>query len=131
MYHGGVPETAFFRAWSRQMRGDSGNEADAGPSRTPLIHEVKVNKAKLEEITVPTLICGSWSDQGLHSKGTCTIRANRPQQFSVKYTEITLSHALLAMTRCENFFCHCERIRFAQCKLREAISNSYGFTENC
>jgi predicted acyl esterase len=69
MYHGGVPETAFFRAWSRRMSGDSGEETQAGPSRTPLIQDVRVNKAKLEEIIVPALICGTWSDQGLHSKG--------------------------------------------------------------
>lgn len=69
MYHGGVPETAFFRAWSKQMSGESGKETDPGPSRTPLIGEVPINKANLEKITVPTLICGSWSDQGLHSKG--------------------------------------------------------------
>jgi len=30
---------------------------------------VRVNKAKLEEIIVPALICGTWSDQGLHTKG--------------------------------------------------------------
>ena len=69
IYHGGVPETAFFRAWSKLMSGESGEETDTGPSRTPLIHEVPINKAKLEKITVPALICGSWSDQGLHSKG--------------------------------------------------------------
>jgi uncharacterized protein len=69
MYHGGVPETAFFRMWSGRMSGGAGQPVQVGPNRTPLIQEVRINKAKLEDIVVPALICGSWSDQGLHSKG--------------------------------------------------------------
>jgi predicted acyl esterase len=69
MYHGGVPETAFFRMWSGRMSGESREQAQPGQSRTPLIQDIKINKANLEDIIVPALICGSWSDQGLHSKG--------------------------------------------------------------
>jgi predicted acyl esterase len=69
MYHGGVPETAFFRMWSGRMSGEFGQQTQAGQSRTPLIQDVRINKARLEDIVVPALICGSWSDQGLHSKG--------------------------------------------------------------
>ena len=36
MFHGGVPETAFFRGWSRQMA-DAKAEEKKGPSRTPPI----------------------------------------------------------------------------------------------
>ena len=69
MFHGGVPETAFYRGWSRNMAGATEAEAPKGPSRTPTIGEVPGNAARLEDIRVPTLICGSWSDQGLHTKG--------------------------------------------------------------
>jgi predicted acyl esterase len=69
MFHGGVPETAFFRGWSRQMAGAKGEERK-GPSRTPTISQVPGNVANLEAIRVPALICGSFSDQGLHTKGS-------------------------------------------------------------
>ena len=68
MFHGGVPETAFFRGWSRAMAGAKAAEK-RGPSRTPVISDVPANVADLSAIRVPTLICGSFSDQGLHSKG--------------------------------------------------------------
>ena len=67
-YHGGVPETAFYRGWSRRMAGAQPDE-DRGPSRTPTISEVPGNVADLAAIRVPALICGSYSDQGLHSQG--------------------------------------------------------------
>jgi predicted acyl esterase len=70
MFHGGVPETAFYRGWQRNMAsGDADASASTGPSRTPPITEVPGNTAKLEAIQVPALICGSYSDQGLHTKG--------------------------------------------------------------
>jgi predicted acyl esterase len=68
MFHGGVPETAFFRGWSKQMAGAKAEE-QKGPSRTPTITQVPGNNADLAAIRVPALICGSFSDQGLHSKG--------------------------------------------------------------
>ena len=68
MFHGGVPETAFYRGWSRAMA-DAQPEEQSGPSRTPPISEVRSNQADLAAIRVPALICGSFSDQGLHSKG--------------------------------------------------------------
>lgn len=69
MFHGGVPETAFYRGWSRNMAGATETGKPEGPSRTPLISEVRANAPKLEAIEVPALICGSFSDQGLHTKG--------------------------------------------------------------
>jgi putative CocE/NonD family hydrolase len=68
MFHGGVPETGFYRGWSRTMANAQPQE-QSGPSRTPLISEVRGNVADLAAIRVPALICGSFSDQGLHSKG--------------------------------------------------------------
>ena len=70
MFHGGVPETAFYRGWSRNMNAAAeGANAEPGPSRTPPITEVRANAPRLESIQVPALICGSFSDQGLHTKG--------------------------------------------------------------
>lgn len=68
MFHGGVPETAFYRGWSRKMAGTE-HEESAGPSRTPTLSEVRGNAPDLAAIRVPALICGSFSDQGLHTKG--------------------------------------------------------------
>jgi uncharacterized protein len=67
-FHGGVPETAFHRAWSSKMGADQNTE-QAGPSRTPPITSFRENRADLAAIRVPALICGSFSDQGLHTKG--------------------------------------------------------------
>ena len=72
MYHGGVPETAFYRMWSSRMSGASGQQAQAAQSRTPLIQDLKINKARLEDINVPALICGSWSDQGCIPRAALT-----------------------------------------------------------
>jgi predicted acyl esterase len=68
MFHGGVPETAFYRAWSRAMA-DANTEEQKGPSRTPTLSQVPSHVANLAAIRVPALICGSFSDQGLHTKG--------------------------------------------------------------
>jgi len=68
MFHGGVPETAFLRGWSKQMSGAKAEEQQ-GPSRTPLVTQVPGNNADLSAIRVPALICATFSDQGLHSKG--------------------------------------------------------------
>jgi predicted acyl esterase len=74
MYHGGVPETAFYPMWAARMNGETFErieEPQFGPSRTPLIRDVvEFAKGNLEAIVVPALICGSWSDQGLHTKGS-------------------------------------------------------------
>lgn len=69
MFHGGVPETAFFRGWTRASTGAKEEEQPRGPSRTPTITQVPGNRSDLAAIRVPALICGSFSDQGLHTKG--------------------------------------------------------------
>lgn len=93
MFHGGVPETAFRRLWgmtaSRGARGaEPRGRADAtaeptGPFTTPLISEIPLNRPKLEDIQVPALICGSFSDQGLHTKGSfdAYARIGSPQKW--------------------------------------------------
>jgi uncharacterized protein len=70
LYHGGVPETGFYRMWQRMMKPEAAAQAEAAPLlRTPTIAEAGSGSAKLEQIDVPALICGSFSDQGLHTKG--------------------------------------------------------------
>lgn len=88
--HGGIPETAFFPWW---MSGEKGSTPpdDGGPhyhSERPAIEDgplgslVALSKGvcpdrstfpvpdlDYEAIIVPALICGSWSAQGLHSRG--------------------------------------------------------------
>ncbi|MEY3092545.1 MAG: hypothetical protein RIU67_1328 [Actinomycetota bacterium] len=88
--HGGIPETAFFPWW---MSGEKSSTPadDGGPHfhrEKPAIEDgplsglvalgagVCPDRSKFpvpdidyDAITVPTLICGSWSAQGLHSRG--------------------------------------------------------------
>lgn len=88
--HGGIPETAFFPWW---MSGEkSTNPADDGGPHfhreKPVVEDgpfsgivalgvgVCPDRSKFpvpdvdyDSITVPTLVCGSWSAQGLHSRG--------------------------------------------------------------
>jgi hypothetical protein len=78
MYHGGIPETGFglfyffssmLAVWNWRYR----------PATNPLrllrpeehfdaFWELRA--AELEKITVPALICASWSDHGLHTRGS-------------------------------------------------------------
>lgn len=84
-FHGGVPETAFHRAWSKSM-GNAADGEQAGPSRTPVISSVRENRADLSAIRVPALICGSFSDQGLHTKGCFDAYARISSEHKWLYT---------------------------------------------
>jgi len=79
MFHGGVPETAFLRLWSMSTNKGANDAQSASaaatppptaPIRTPLLSEIPLNLPKLEDIAMPALVCGSFSDQGLHTKGS-------------------------------------------------------------
>ena len=77
-FHGGIPETTFVRLWAKKrieagrnrkfrMAEDFLAETEAHPlddafwdSKRPI----------LENIEVPALICASWSDHGLHTRGS-------------------------------------------------------------
>ena len=88
--HGGIPETAFFPWWMSGEKssnpGDDGGPhfhcdrpvIDDGPfsGLTALSAGVCPDRSKFpvrdvdyDAIVVPTLVCGSWSAQGLHSRG--------------------------------------------------------------
>jgi predicted acyl esterase len=77
-FHGGIPETKFIPLWSRRrprlghnrkfpMTEDFLAQQEAHPtddaywaSKRPI----------LENIEVPALVCASWSDHGLHTRGS-------------------------------------------------------------
>jgi predicted acyl esterase len=77
-YHGGIPETGFLRVWwkNRMLRGShrgaSMGEDFLHDSRShPLDDDYWVAKRPdVGAIDVPALVCASWSDHGLHTRGT-------------------------------------------------------------
>ena len=82
LYHGGIPSTGFTGFWLRKMRaGANGNPLPPPPifnfvhKRPALMKQLQQRpQAKsgidLPSIQVPALICASWSDQGLHTRGS-------------------------------------------------------------
>jgi predicted acyl esterase len=81
LFHGGVPETAFTNFWLTRVRSKA-NETSLPPhrimrfagSRPMLMKRISERSLpsgiSLKEITVPALICASWSDQGMHTRGS-------------------------------------------------------------
>ena len=82
LYHGGIPETAFTDFWSRKMRaGANGNPLPPpvvfrfAHQRPALMRRVQQRPATtsgidLPKIDAPALISATWSDQGLHTRGS-------------------------------------------------------------
>jgi hypothetical protein len=74
-FHGGIPETSFSRNWLIATRarcpGIDVEDMDQARADHPLYDEYWAAKMPvLANITVPIYIGGSWSTQGLHSRGT-------------------------------------------------------------
>lgn len=79
LYHGGIPETSFTRFWVNRVR-QCANETKPLPPfpvfklghKNPAILKKIQDPPQLDlsEIKVPALICATWSDQGLHSRGS-------------------------------------------------------------
>ncbi len=81
LFHGGVPETAFTNFWLTRVRSKA-NEISLPPhrimrfagSRPMLMKWLSARQApsgiSLKDITVPALICASWSDHGMHTRGS-------------------------------------------------------------
>lgn len=67
--HGGIPETRFVHAWleGSLVRGAGADIVERGLA---LLQWTMENPFPLEDIDVPALICASWSDHGLHSRGS-------------------------------------------------------------
>ena len=81
LYHGGIPSTGFTSFWLRRCARANGNPLPPPPifnfvhKRPPLMKQLQQRpQAKsgidLPSIQVPALICASWSDQGLHTRGS-------------------------------------------------------------
>ncbi len=71
--HGGIPERGFLRAW-QQTAAFGRNRAQDFPATAdahPLIDEYwRARDIDFSKITAPAFIVASWSDQGLHTRGT-------------------------------------------------------------
>ncbi|HUI73059.1 MAG TPA: CocE/NonD family hydrolase [Spirochaetia bacterium] len=77
-YHDGVPETGFLTTWwkMRIVRGHNrrfpvAEDFPADSEKHPLDDEYwAAKRPDLRKIAVPILVCGSWSDHGLHARGS-------------------------------------------------------------
>lgn len=73
-YHGGIPEDFFGPMWrSRRVAWSRGQVEDtvAMYAAHPLMDEYWLSKMPdLEKVEVPAFVVASWSDQGLHTRGT-------------------------------------------------------------
>jgi predicted acyl esterase len=71
MYPGGIREDGFVRLWTRSLRHvQQRYHLDEQQRRHPLRDEWwRALVPALENITVPALICGSFSDNNLHTRG--------------------------------------------------------------
>jgi putative CocE/NonD family hydrolase len=72
-FHGGIPETRFLPMLKTHMGYSKGRVEDfvGMASQHPLLDEYWTGKtADLSKITVPAFVVASWSDQGLHTRGT-------------------------------------------------------------
>lgn len=77
LYHGGVPETAFVDFWINRVNGLANTPplpADlllaVHPDMPRLLPFLPAVGIQLDQVTVPTLVCASWSDHGLHTRGS-------------------------------------------------------------
>jgi predicted acyl esterase len=69
MFPGGIPETKFTRRIKSSM--SERQPAWPGPKKEePPAPVEKVEDEFLQDITVPTLICGTWADHGVHTRGS-------------------------------------------------------------
>lgn len=79
---GGVPETRFLGAYygGSLARGAGDGIVENGPA---MIDRAAQNPFPLENIDVPALVCASWSDHGLHTRGSLEgyMRISSPQKW--------------------------------------------------
>lgn len=71
--HGGIPETYFWPYIGERWGYGTGRIEDlaAETAAHPLFDDFWASKAApLEQVTVPAYVVASWSDQGLHTRGT-------------------------------------------------------------
>ena len=73
--HGGIPETSFWPyiwdRWGVAQPGSLLEDLEAEDAEHPWFDEYSASKAaQLEKITVPAFVTASWTDHGLHTRGT-------------------------------------------------------------
>jgi len=71
--HGGIPETSFGPMWQNSLRYSTTRVENfvEMEKRHPLFDEYWASKnADLSKITVPAFVVASWTDHGLHNRGT-------------------------------------------------------------
>jgi predicted acyl esterase len=71
--HGGIPETSFWPYIWERWGASTGEieDLEKEDAEHPFFDEFWASKAAdLEKITVPAFVVASWSDQGLHTRGT-------------------------------------------------------------
>ncbi|MEM1415533.1 MAG: CocE/NonD family hydrolase [Myxococcota bacterium] len=78
-FHGGVPETAFTQFWLSRLRSQANIPALPTVALLQFLQQegvqsylatAPVEAIALERVTVPALVCATWSDHGLHSRGS-------------------------------------------------------------
>ena len=69
-FPGGVPESTFSLEWKKRNVPGQMTDADIAAFLDPVSNQSLIEgRPELEKIVVPALICASWSDHGLHSRG--------------------------------------------------------------
>lgn len=97
VYPGGVRETGFTILWSRitqraaRLEGNLARQLDAHRERDAFYDELTPN---IPAITVPMLVCGSFSDHNLHTRGAFELfrRAASPQKWLYTHRDGKWSH---------------------------------------
>jgi predicted acyl esterase len=78
LFHGGVPETAFTEFWHGRVTSGA-NTPPLPPLQTLQILQrdvqllggiINTDGIALDQVEVPALVCASWSDHGLHTRGS-------------------------------------------------------------
>ncbi|MBW0013309.1 CocE/NonD family hydrolase [Mycobacterium sp.] len=88
-FPGGVRETGFTRMWSRNVRRDTRQAYDLArmQDQHPLRDDVWRSLAPdLSAIEVPMLVCGSFSDNNLHSRGSIRAFTRAGSSYARLYT---------------------------------------------
>ncbi|MGI4881078.1 MAG: CocE/NonD family hydrolase [Janthinobacterium lividum] len=82
MEHGGIPETRFLEGYYSGSLARGAGDGIAAQGHAMLQRAAQV-PFPLEKIDVPTLVCGSWSDHGLHTRGAFEgfLRISSPQKW--------------------------------------------------
>ncbi|OGO21267.1 MAG: hypothetical protein A2144_02670 [Chloroflexi bacterium RBG_16_50_9] len=69
-FPGGIPESNFHAYWEKRYLGKTFDESALAAFLDPVTNQSMLKTSpQLEKIKVPALICATWSDHGLHSRG--------------------------------------------------------------